>query len=64
MIYDELISIYEKEYNQAFKRKDAKTKTGGKNMILRILVLPKWVKVTKKRFDEIQSIATEPKNNN
>ena len=26
-------------------------------------MLPKWVKVTKNRFDEIQSIATEAKNN-
>ena len=26
-------------------------------------MLPKWVKVTKNRFDEIQSIATETKNN-
>ena len=32
MLYDELINIYKKEYNQAFKS----IKTEDKNMIIRI----------------------------
>ena len=85
MLYDELVNIYKKEYDQVFNSKDKDwiQKHDYKN--LKDLdyrrdqsqpdqsqrdqsqpdqqVLPKWVKVTKNRFNEIWSIVTEVKKN-
>ena len=70
MLYDELVSIYKKEYCQTFKNEDKHDYKNLKDLDYQPdqlqpdeLVLPKWVKVAKNRFDEIQSIVTEAKNN-
>ena len=80
LLYDELISIYKKEYNQIFKGtdKELRVKHDYKNLKDSDyqpdelqpdglqpdqLVLPALVKVTKNRFNEIQSIITEAKKN-
>ena len=80
LLYDELISIYKKEYNQIFKSNDKQLRVKHYYKNLKgsdyqpdelqpdglqpdQLVLPAWVKVTKNRFNEIQSIITEAKRN-
>ena len=82
ILYNVLVRIYKKEYNQVFQSKDEdwRQKHDYKNLKdldyqpdqpqqsdqpqpPHKLKLPKWVKVTESRFDEIQSIATEAKNN-
>ena len=73
--YDELLRDYKKEYNQVFKSKDKerRLKYSYKNLEdvdyqpeqlqPEQLVLPKWIKVRKNRFGEIQNIVTEAKIN-
>ena len=69
MLYDELISIYKKEYNQVFesKDKDWKQKYDYENLedldyqldeLQQIdqLMLPIWVKVTKSRSLKLKRI--------
>ena len=75
MLYDELLRDYKKEYNQVCKSKykEWRLKYSYKNLKdvdyqpeqlqPEQLVLPKWIKVRKNRFGEIQSIATEAKIN-
>ena len=81
MLYDELVSIYKKEYNQVFESKDKEwsLKDNCKNLEdldyvppdelkpvelkSNELKLPKWVKVSNERFNEIQSIITEAQKN-
>ena len=87
VFYDELISVYKKEYNQAFKNidKDWRHTHDYKNLKdldyqtdqlqpdqpqqldqsqqPDQLMLGKWVKVTKSRFNVIQSITIEAINN-
>ena len=75
MFFDELISIYKRGYNQAFKSKDKDRRRKYDYKNLEDLdyqldqlqsdesILPKWVKVTKNRFYEIQSIITKAKEN-
>ena len=81
MLYDELISICKKEYNQTFKSKDKDWRQIHDHKNLKDLdwkpdqlrpdqlqpdqlVQPKKVKVTKYRFDEMQSMVTGAKSNN
>ena len=77
VLYDMLIKIYRKEYNQVFKSKDENWRQKHDYKNLKDLNyqpdqiqpgqpqqsdqsrLPTWVKATKSRFNEIQSIITE-----
>ena len=77
MLYYELIGVYKKEYDSVFKSKDNdwRLKPDYKNLKdldyqpqqpdqpqqSDQLMLPTWVKVTKSRLNEIQSIITEAK---
>ena len=74
LLYDELVIIYKKEYNQVFESKDKKSRLKFDNKNLKDLdhqpdqpqqsdklKLTKWVKVSKERFNEILRIVTEAK---
>ena len=75
MLYGELVNIYTKEYNQTFESKDKKWRQRYGYQNLKDLdyqlyqsqqpdeLIPKWVKVTKSRFDEIKTINTESRKN-
>ena len=66
LLYDELISIFLKKYDQVFESKDKKWSLKHNHGGLKDLnyqpdqlVLPKWVKVSKERFNEILDTVTE-----
>ena len=74
MLYDELVSIYKKEHGQTIKNdeKDWRQKHDYKNLkdldyqpdeLQPDQLVLEMSKVTKNRFDEIQSIVTEGKSN-
>ena len=75
MLYDELIRIYKKEYDQVFENKNKKWKLKYDHDKLKDLnyqprsistdqiVLRKLVKVSKERLNEIPDTVTEAKKN-